>query len=399
MARILVVEDEESIGEVIDLNLSLAGHSVVHVTSAERAQDLWDNGDKNFDIALLDIMLPGMSGVSLCEYFREMGSDIGIIMLSAKSQEQDKVIALSTGADDYINCSAKNVGFVAKTVKFIGKEAHAGGAPWDGINALNAASLALMAINSIRETLKDQDCIRIHPIITKGGTLVNIVPNDVRMEMYVRGATIDAIKDANAKVNRAIKGCAYAIGCEVEITDLPGYLPVADNLDLAYVFEANAKALYPEKIVRHEEGIGGGSSDVGDVQAIMPCIQGGIGGFRNAFHSKHFELADENLAFVAPAKVISDFAKTNENLTIKAGFLDGKVVDVATVESLAKLPSRDILLATVLGAFNAPMAAFARAVQAIVDKGGVEACEKAEEAAPAEETAPAAEAVEAPAAE
>ena len=102
MARILVVEDEESIGEVIDLNLSLAGHSVVHVTSAERAQDLWDNGDKNFDIALLDIMLPGMSGVSLCEYFREMGSDIGIIMLSAKSQEQDKVIALSTGADDYI---------------------------------------------------------------------------------------------------------------------------------------------------------------------------------------------------------------------------------------------------------------------------------------------------------
>ena len=102
MARILVVEDEESIGEVIDLNLSLAGHSVVHVTSAERAQHLWDNGDKNFDIALLDIMLPGMSGVSLCEYFREMGSDIGIIMLSAKSQEQDKVVSLSVGADDYM---------------------------------------------------------------------------------------------------------------------------------------------------------------------------------------------------------------------------------------------------------------------------------------------------------
>ena len=102
MARILVVDVEESIGEVIDLNLSLAGHSVVHVTSAERAQDLWDNGDKNFDIALLDIMLPGMSGVSLCEYFREMGSDIGIIMLSAKSQEQDKVVSLSVGADDYM---------------------------------------------------------------------------------------------------------------------------------------------------------------------------------------------------------------------------------------------------------------------------------------------------------
>ena len=86
-----------------------------------------------------------------------------------------------TNFDNNINCSAKNVGFIAKNVKFIGKEAHAGFAPWDGVNALNAASLALMAINSIRETLKDQDCIRIHPIITKGGTLVNIVPNDVRM--------------------------------------------------------------------------------------------------------------------------------------------------------------------------------------------------------------------------
>lgn len=206
---------------------------------------------------------------------------------------------------DYINCSARNVGFIAKNVKFIGKESHAGGSPWNGVNALNAASLALMAINSIRETLKDQDCIRIHPIITKGGTLVNIVPNDVRMEMYVRGATIEAIKDANAKVNRAIKGAAYAIGCEVEIIDLPGYLPVRDNMDLAYVFEANAKQLYPEKTVGHETGIGGGSSDVGDVQAIMPCVQGGVGGFDNAFHSKDFRLVDDNLAFLAPAKIMA----------------------------------------------------------------------------------------------
>ena len=138
--------------------------------------------------------------------------------------------------------------------------------------------------------------------------LILICPSekaDVRMEMYVRGATIDAIKDANAKVNRAIKGCAYAIGCEVEITDLPGYLPVADNLDLAYVFEDNAKALFPEKITRHEEGIGGGSSDVGDVQSIIPCIQGGMGGFENAFHSKDFRLVDDDLAFIAPAKVMA----------------------------------------------------------------------------------------------
>ena len=102
MARILLVEDEDSIGEVIELNLTLAGHSVVRVSSAEAAQDIWEGGDTAFDIALLDIMLPGMSGIDLCDYIRNHSDDIGIIMLSAKSQEQDKVVALSTGADDYI---------------------------------------------------------------------------------------------------------------------------------------------------------------------------------------------------------------------------------------------------------------------------------------------------------
>ena len=102
MARILLVEDEDNIGEVIELNLTLAGRSVVRVSSAEAAQDIWEGGDTAFDIALLDIMLPGMSGIDLCDYIRERSDDIGIIMLSAKSQEQDKVIALSTGADDYI---------------------------------------------------------------------------------------------------------------------------------------------------------------------------------------------------------------------------------------------------------------------------------------------------------
>ena len=63
MARILLVEDEDSIGEVIELNLTLAGHSVVRVSSAEAAQDIWEGGDTAFDIALLDIMLPGMSGI------------------------------------------------------------------------------------------------------------------------------------------------------------------------------------------------------------------------------------------------------------------------------------------------------------------------------------------------
>ena len=110
-------------------------------------------------------------------------------------------------------------------------------------------------------------------------------------------------------------------------------------------------------------------------------------------------LATSDEDYAAAARILANYAKKSKTFELKGGYLDGEVVDMATVERLAKLPTREMLLANVLGAFQAPIASFARAVQAIVDKGGVEACEKAEEAAPAEETAPAAEAVEAPAAE
>lgn len=72
----------------------------------------------------------------------------------------------------------------------------------------------------------------------------------------------------------------------------------------------------------------------------------------------------------AAARILSKFAEGHENFSVKTGFLEGKVIDLATIDSLAKLPSKDVLLATVLNAFQAPIAAFARALQAVVDKNG-----------------------------
>lgn len=86
--------------------------------------------------------------------------------------------------------------------------------------------------------------------------------------------------------------------------------------------------------------------------------------------------------YVAAARILSKFADTHKNFEIKNGFIDKEVIDVAKISGLAKLPSREILLANVLGAFQAPIAAFARAIQAIVDKDGE--APVAEEAAPAE---------------
>ena len=79
-------------------------------------------------------------------------------------------------------------------------------------------------------------------------------------------------------------------------------------------------------------------------------------------------LANED--YTAAARILSKFAETNQNFKVKTGFLDGKVVDTATIDALAKLPTKEVLLATVCSAFQAPIAAFARAVQAIVDKDG-----------------------------
>ena len=96
--------------------------------------------------------------------------------------------------------------------------------PHRGINALYAANIGLAAINAIRETFRDEDTIRVHPIITHGGSQVNVIPADVRLEMYVRGKSIQAIADADRKVDRALRAGALALGAKVEIETLPGYM-------------------------------------------------------------------------------------------------------------------------------------------------------------------------------
>lgn len=88
---------------------------------------------------------------------------------------------------------------------------------------------------------------------------------------------------------------------------------------------------------------------------------------------------------VAAARVLKKFADSHDGFNIKSGYMDGAVVDIETINSLAALPPKDILLATVCNAFNAPIASFARVIQAVVDKGGEVAEAPAEEAAPAAE--------------
>lgn len=196
-------------------------------------------------------------------------------------------------------------GFVGKLVTYKGKEAHAGGAPHAGVNALNAAMLGMMGIHANRETFKDDDHIRVHPIITKGGDLVNIIPADVVMETYVRGKTMAAIMDAHKKVNRALEAGAMAIGAEVEITEIPGYLPRLNDPVMTKMIKANLQKLLGDDAVVEMDRHGSGSSDIGDIMHLMPAIHPYIGGVAGAAHSKEFEVVDDYLAYVVGAKALA----------------------------------------------------------------------------------------------
>jgi len=195
-------------------------------------------------------------------------------------------------------------GFVGKRIRFSGREAHAGAAPEQGINALNAAVLAMNNIHAQRETFPDEEKIRVHPIITKGGDIVNIVPADVRMESYVRGRTTDGILDANSKVSRAIRAGALAVGAGVEIQDIPGYLPLLREKGLDDCFRRNASRFIGEEEIQDGASFAG-SFDIGDVSHIMPVLHPLIGGVKGNIHTREFRIDDPETAYILPAKIMA----------------------------------------------------------------------------------------------
>ncbi len=102
MKKVLVAEDEESIREFIVINLTRSGYDVEQAENGAVALDLFSKDEASFDVAILDIMMPEMDGLTVCKELRKRSSDLGIIMLSAKTQEMDKVTGLLVGADDYV---------------------------------------------------------------------------------------------------------------------------------------------------------------------------------------------------------------------------------------------------------------------------------------------------------
>ncbi len=195
------------------------------------------------------------------------------------------------------------VGNLRKIVRYKGVSAHAGGNPAGGINALYAATLGLSAINSLRETFKEEDLIRVHPIITNGGAAVNAIPSDVTLESYVRGKTLEAIERENKKVNRALIGAAISMGAKIEINDKPGYHPLSNDDTLMEVTREAMEYIMGKDGVIVDREFGTGSTDMGDLSAVMPVIHPYMPGAIGASHGSDYYIKNPQTACVDSAKV------------------------------------------------------------------------------------------------
>lgn len=232
------------------------------------------------------------------------------MMLHSQAGEEEEQLFLE----------GSSLGFMTKNITFTGREAHAS-TPFDGVNALNAAMVALMAIHANRDTFREKDRVRVHPIITNGGDIVNTVPGRVTIETYVRAANAKAIVNTAKIVDNCVNAGALSLGAKASIHNQSGYLPLVQDHGLTKVLEDNARLLMPEAaILRGVDMVG--STDAGDLSCLIPCIQPTLGGFQGTIHGNDFYSCKPEFNVVTATKLLCftivdllcDQAKTAERI-------------------------------------------------------------------------------------
>lgn len=247
-------------------------------------------------------------------YFDDV--DMAMMIHSGKLKE-GKALAVSKGSN----------GCVTKNITFQGVSAHAGGAPQDGKNALYAATCAMNAANALRETFLDEEHIRFHPIITEAGLAVNAIPEVAKIESYVRGASYESIKTYNEKINLAVAGAAASMGCRVELDDHPGYFPLNNDENLSLIIADAMREVAGPDSVDMDGRWGTGSTDMGDLSAIMPVVHPHSGGAVGTGHGCDYYISDKELACLKPAQCL---VVAVDMLLKEEGSLAKKVIEEST---------------------------------------------------------------------
>ncbi len=224
-------------------------------------------------------------------------------------------------------CEVGGNGFVCKKHTFIGKASH-GAAPSSGINALYAATNALSAANAVREQFSGDNRFRFHPIITKGGEAVNVIPAEVVVESFVRGGNMEQILKANERINRAFSGSAVALGCRLVTEDQIGSAPRIEDKNLRLAFKEVGKMLFDESEINIERPWTPGCTDMGDISAVMPSVIAYVGCSSIPGHTNRFVVEDAYTACVTNAKLQAGFV---HYLLADGAVYAKKVIDEADV--------------------------------------------------------------------
>jgi amidohydrolase len=204
-------------------------------------------------------------------------------------------------------------GFLHKRIEFRGKEAHAGAAPHMGRNALHGASLALTAVQMVKDTFPPEAGVTFNPILAEGGgTSVNTIPAYAVLESYLRARDRETLLGLSGKLDVLFESCARALELECGITTTPGYLPFVQDPRLVRLASENIEtlcaALGLDQNAYALNETGGASGDHGDLSTLMPVLQIGFTGITGRVHSDEFTVSDPVNAYENTALVLAGIA-------------------------------------------------------------------------------------------
>lgn len=205
--------------------------------------------------------------------------------------------------DFYLGNPACN-GYSAERVTVRGKAAHGAIDPWNGVNALSITTSAIQMMGLMRETFREEDHVRLHNVIRKGGDVINSVPDEAIVETKVRAASLDKICEITDMVNRAYAGSAYAFGGKIEMEKLQGYMPIIPRAaDNALIEAADDLGLNYRTVQKGD--FNNACTDVGDLSHLVPVVNFTFKGFEGKLHGADFKITDPEKAYILPAKLLA----------------------------------------------------------------------------------------------
>jgi amidohydrolase len=227
------------------------------------------------------------------------------MILDGVFDDIDCVIQVHASGDaDYaFDVNTSLAGFRTKKAVFQGTAAHSGAAPHLGRNALHGAVLTMNALALVQEQFPPEAGVHIHPVLSGGPMSMNVIPDRVALETYVRAGQTEWLFRAAEKFDRCAEGCAAALGLDCGIETGAGYLPLRQSPELSALALRNMLPICGEgRIARDRES--GASGDIGDLSFLLPSAQLGFSGTAGRIHSLDFSIADPHHVYIDTARVV-----------------------------------------------------------------------------------------------